>query len=69
MKIGGPSILLMCLDWWIFEVMLILSGLFGVDAQASMIVCISMIVCMNICSLFYRFGQGLDQTACLILGR
>ena len=30
MSLGLPSILMSCLDWWVFEVMIIVSGNFGV---------------------------------------
>jgi Na+-driven multidrug efflux pump len=30
MKIGGPAIMMSCLDWWVFELMIVISASFGV---------------------------------------
>lgn len=54
LKLGLPSIALVCVDWWSFEAMLLVSGLFGVQKQAAMI------VLMNMIGQTYRIGQGLD---------
>ena len=50
MSLAIPSTLLMCLDWWAFELLLIICGLFGVLQQSSQI------ILMNIAGLFYRVG-------------
>jgi Na+-driven multidrug efflux pump len=63
MKIGGPSIITFVLDSWVFEALLILSGYFGVEAQASML------VIMNIAGLCYRVATGIDQTTCTLIGQ
>ena len=62
MLLGLPSIGLMCLDWWVFEIMAILAGEFGVEILASQI------VIMNILGMTYRVGQGLDSAGCTLIG-
>ena len=62
MLLGIPSIGLMCLDWWVFEIMAILAGEFGVEILASQI------VIMNILGMTYRVGQGLDSAGCTLIG-
>ena len=54
MRIGGPSIILQVLDQWVFEAILILSGFFGVESQASIL------ILMNIASLCFRVSAGID---------
>ena len=34
-EIGIPSCLILCLEWWAFEAMTLISGYLGVDSQAA----------------------------------
>lgn len=53
----------MCLDWWAFELLLLISGLFDVTQQSAQI------ILMNIAGLFYRVGMGLDQAGATLIGQ
>jgi hypothetical protein len=46
--------ILQVLDQWVFEAILILSGFFGVESQASIL------ILMNIASLCFRVSAGID---------
>ena len=35
MALGIPSALMLCLEWWSFEIMILIAGYIGVDEQAS----------------------------------
>ena len=35
MELGVPSALMLCLEWWVFEIMILMAGFIGVDEQAS----------------------------------
>ena len=62
LAIGGPTILALCLAWWAWEMLMLLTGIWDDKQQASMV------VIMNIATLFYRFGEGMDQSASAIIG-
>ena len=60
-----------CLDWWVFELMVLASAwlydygasddkLTDQDAQ---------ILVMNIAGLFYRVAMGFEQSSCTLIGR
>ena len=55
--------LMIFLDWWVWELMILLSGYLSVPEQAAQI------VLMNIKSFLYMFGLGMEQAACAILGQ
>ena len=56
-KIAIPATLMTCTDWWVFELMIFTSGLFGVYNQAAQI------VMMNIARFFYYVAQGFGFVA------
>ena len=35
LALGIPSTMMLCLEWWAFEAMVLMSGYIGVDAQAT----------------------------------
>jgi len=43
MKIGIPGMLMLCCEWWIFELLAIFTGLLGVDQLAAEVVIINLI--------------------------
>ena len=61
--IAIPSMLMIFLDWWVWELMILLSGYLSVAEQAAQI------VLMNIKSFLYMFGLGMEQASCAILGQ
>ena len=61
-KMGIPYTIMIVLDQWVWEFMIILAGLFTVREQTSQI------IMMTITTICYQFGMGLDQAACAIIG-
>jgi len=53
LKIGGPSIVMGCLDFWAYELMTVVSGLIGVRQQAAQV------IMMNMCEMSYMVAFGL----------
>ena len=60
--LGLPYTLMVVLDQWAWELLILLSGFWTVDEQASQII---LVTTTSIC---YMCGLGLDQTACAIVG-
>ena len=52
LKIAIPAAMMTCTDWWVFELMIFTSGLFGIYIQAAQI------VMMNITMFFYFIALG-----------
>jgi MATE family multidrug resistance protein len=63
LAISVPSVIMLCLDWWAFEVMILISGLFGVTQQAALI------IIMNIAVIFFRISMGFEQAASTLIGK
>lgn len=62
MKIGIPSTIMLCLDWWVWELLILISGWLGTHEQATNI------VIMNIILITYMLTMGLEQAACTLVG-
>lgn len=60
--LGLPYTLMVVLDQWAWELLILLAGFWTVDEQASQIILVT------ITSVCYMCGLGLDQTACAIIG-
>jgi hypothetical protein len=41
---GIPTTVMMCLDWWVWELMILTSGYLGTNAQASQVVMMNIIL-------------------------
>ena len=54
LRIAIPTTIMICLDWWAWELMILISGTFGVDQQAAQI-CI-----MHIVAFAYMAAIGLE---------
>jgi MATE family multidrug resistance protein len=63
LRLSVPSIVMLCLDWWVFEVMIVICGSFGVTDQAALI------VVMNLATLMFRIAQGLEQASSSLIGK
>lgn len=59
---GVPYALMIVIDQWAWELLILLSGFWTVNEQASQIILVT------ITSICYMCGLGLDQTACAIVG-
>lgn len=62
LKIGAPCALMVCLEWWVWELQMIWSGWFTVEEQAAQI------ILMNIAALFYMVSLGFEVAACALIG-
>ena len=51
LALGIPSALMLCLEWWAFEVMTLITGYIGVDEQASQVIIINIVAIMYMVSL------------------
>lgn len=60
--LGLPYTLMVVLDQWAWELLILLSGFWTVDEQASQIILVT------ITSVCYMCGLGLDQTSCALVG-
>ena len=52
LKLAIPSVLMLCPDWWSFEIIIIMSGWIGVNEQATMVVLFQLI------SMMYMVPMG-----------
>lgn len=62
MALGIPSAMMLCLEWWAYEVMTLMAGYIGVTAQAAQI------VLMNMVAFMFMFALGLSSAACTTVG-
>lgn len=63
MSIGIPSTVMVCLDWWVWELLVLISGYLGTLEQATNI------VIMNIILITYMITMGLETAACTLVGQ
>lgn len=54
--------MMLCLEWWAFEAMVVLSGYIGVNEQACMV------IMLNILGLLFFLALGLQQAASSNIG-
>jgi MATE family multidrug resistance protein len=52
-SIAFPSYVMLALDWWVWELMILISGYLGVQEQAATI------IIMNVVVISYMFASGL----------
>ena len=62
MSLGIPSAMMLCLEWWAYEVMTLMSGYIGVKEQAAQI------VLMNMIAFMFMFALGLSSAASTTVG-
>ena len=53
MRLGLPIMVMSCSEWWAFEILIILSGLISVEAQATYIILIAL------SDLMFNMARGL----------
>jgi len=63
MSLGIPSAMMLCLEWWAYEVMTLMSGYIGVKEQAAQI------VLMNMIAFMFMFALGLSSAASTTVGQ
>lgn len=62
LALGIPSAMMLCLEWWAYEIMTLMAGYIGVEVQAAQI------VLMNIIAFMFMFALGLSTAACTTVG-
>jgi MATE family multidrug resistance protein len=62
LKLGIPSALMLCLEWWAFEVMSLICGLIGVEEQAAQVILI------NIVGIIFMIAMGIQQASSANIG-
>jgi MATE family multidrug resistance protein len=63
LSLGIPSAMMLCLEWWAFEVMTLLAGYIGVDEMAAQV------IIMNVLALVFMIAVGLQQAATCLIGQ
>jgi len=62
LKIGVPGMLMLCFEWWAFELLAIFTGLLGVDQLATEVVII------NLISFIFMLPLGISYSASALTG-
>jgi len=62
LKIGIPGMLMLCCEWWIFEILAIFTGLLGVDQLAAEVVII------NLITFIFMLPLGISYSASALTG-
>lgn len=62
LKIGVSGMLMLCFEWWAFELLAIFTGLLGVDQLAAEVVIINMI------TFIFMLPLGISYTASALTG-
>ena len=57
-----PSYVMLALDWWVWELMVVISGLLGVKEQAATV------VVMNLAGLIFQFALGFESGSTVVIG-
>lgn len=62
-KVALPSVFMFWINWWIWEVIVLITGTISVEDQATHI------ITMNIYSLFMNWSFGFNQSTCTLVGK
>ena len=62
-KVAMPSVFMFWINWWIWEVIVLITGTISVNDQATHI------ITMNIYSLFMNMSFGYNQSTCTLVGK
>jgi len=62
LKIGVPGMLMLCFEWWAFELLAIFTGLLGVNELAAEVVII------NIITFIFMLPLGISYSASALTG-
>jgi len=57
-----PATVMICAEWWSFEILVILSGILGVVEQGSQV------ITFNVCAQMFMVPLGMQEAACAIIG-
>jgi len=62
LRIGVPGMLMLCFEWWAFEILALFTGLLGVDELAAEVVII------NLISFIFMLPLGISYSASALTG-
>ena len=62
MKLGFPVMIMVCSEWWAFELLIVMSGLLTVTDQAAHI------LLANISAQMFMVPLGLQNATCSVIG-
>jgi multidrug resistance protein, MATE family len=62
LSIALPSTVIICSEWWAFEILTIISGLISIEAQA-----VQTIVTSG-CAILFEIPLGYQEAACALIG-
>ena len=61
-KLSVPATVMLCAEWWSFEIMVFLSGKMGVNEQAAVVISLS------INTLVFMIPMGMQEAFCALIG-
>ena len=62
MSLAMPVVIMLCSDWWAFEILTIISGLIGVSEQATFV------IIANLSAQIYMVPVGIQEATCVMIG-
>ena len=62
LKLGAPMVLQACMNLWIWEIQVLISGFFSIEEQSSQI------ILMQILIYCFMFAVGLEASTCAMIG-
>lgn len=62
-KVAMPSVVMFWINWWIWEVIILITGTISVHDQATHV------ITMNIYSFFMTWSFGFNQSTCTLVGK
>jgi MATE family multidrug resistance protein len=63
LKLGIPSSAMLCLEWWSFEIMILIAGYISIKASATAI------IVYNTNTIFLMFPSGLSTATAALVGK
>ena len=62
LKLSIPSTIMLCAEWWSFEIMIILAGIIGIIEQAVNV------ITFNVISQLFMIPLGMQEASCALIG-
>ena len=62
LAISTPATIIMCAEWWAFEILMFFAGYISIEAQAAHV------LCALISSWAFNFARGMADTTCSLIG-
>ena len=62
MKYGVPAALMLCLEWWAYELMSLYAGMLSANELAASV------IVLNINTILFMFPHGMANAVCTLVG-